>query len=48
MARNFELLQCFANDFFGHTIAVSIGCIPCVEATVVGSFEELQSLSVEC
>jgi hypothetical protein len=39
VARNVELLQCLANDFLRCAIAVSIGCVPGIETTVVGSFE---------
>jgi hypothetical protein len=41
VTRNVEFLQCLANNFFGSAIAISIGRVPGVETTVVGSFEEL-------
>jgi hypothetical protein len=33
-------LDCFANDFFRDSIGVNIGCIPCVESSVICSFQE--------
>lgn len=45
MTGNVELLQCFADNFFGDAIAVSIGGIPGIETTIIRRLEKLQCLS---
>lgn len=44
LARNIELLQGLANDHLGFAVGVCVGCIPSVDAIIVGSLEELQAI----
>jgi len=40
LARDIVFLDCFADDFFGDSVRVDICCVPCIETTIVCSFEE--------
>ena len=44
MSRDIVLFDCLADDDFRGAVAVDIGCIPGVETTVVGGFEEREGL----
>lgn len=44
MSRNIILLDRLADDDFRGAVAVHIGCIPGVETTIVGGFEEREGL----
>ena len=44
MARDGELLDGFANQTLGVTVAVNVGCVPCIEPAIVGRFEQRESL----
>jgi hypothetical protein len=46
VARNIELLQCLAHDFFRSTIAVHVGGIPSIQTAIISRFEKVQSLSM--
>jgi hypothetical protein len=40
VARDLILLDCFSDDFLTYAIGVYVRCVPCIQSSIVGGFEE--------